>query len=353
MPPAEVVPEPQSPLPSQPATAAARGLTRKIMASVLVGALVFFGLALYSDLPRLRAAAMHFEPSALGAGLFLALGNYVLRIIRWQYYLKRVHVHIPLGESALVFLSGFVMSVTPGKVGEVFKSLLLADSRGVAFTRTAPIVVAERLTDLIALVLLTALGALTFRSGVPIAVGGSIVVGLMVLVASHRGLGLWLLSVCERLPLVNRIAGRLREAHHSLLQLTRTGPMLAATSLSFVAWGMECGTMYFIARGFHGVMMELDAATFAYAASTIVGALAMMPGGLGVTEVGMTGLVQNLGGPSMTPAIASATTILVRVATLWFAVAVGAIALAAHKLLYQKSAHTSAAPPDGLNDTQT
>ena len=71
-----------------------------------------------------------------------------------------------------------------------------------------------------------------------------------------------------------------------------------------------------------------DASFFAYSASTIAGALAMMPGGLGVTEAGMTGLIQALSGGAIEATAASAATILTRLATLWWAVVVGAIALA-------------------------
>ena len=327
-------------------------LGRKIVLSALLGALVFLGLALYSDLPKLRAAALDFAPPAFVWGLSLVAINYAIRIIRWQFFLKQLGIALPWLESSLLFLSGFVMSVTPGKVGEVFKSLLLLESRRVSFARTAPIVIAERLTDLMALVFLTALGCLAFPSGTPIALGGGLAVALMVLVASHRGIGEWLLALCDRLPLVQRLSSRLREAHEALLALTRASIMVPATALSLVGWAMECGTMYIIVHGFRGVTMGLEAATFAYSASTIVGALAMMPGGLGVTEVGMTGLVQSMGGEGMTAAVAAATTILVRVATLWFAVLLGFASLALHRM--HSARHTLAplgtgnsAPPSG------
>ena len=96
--------------------------------------------------------------------------------------------------------------------------------------------------------------------------------------------------------------------------------------------------------------MSWDGATFAYAASTLAGAMAMMPGGLGVTEVGMTALLQTLGGPSMHPAVATATTMLVRIATLWFAVAIGLLALALHRARRPRvalpRAGEGAAPPN-------
>jgi uncharacterized protein (TIRG00374 family) len=233
------------------------------------------------------------------------------------------------------------MSVTPGKVGEVFKSLLLFESRGVSIARTAPIVIAERLTDLVALVLLTALGALAFEHGVLVASFGAVLVTGMVVVFAYRPLGEAILRFGERIGPIAKIMHKLHEAYESLLTMLRPGPLFFGTLLAFVAWALECAALWAIVRGFPGLEMAWDAATFAYAASTIVGALAMLPGGLGVTEAGMTGLLQTLGGAAMTKEVATAATILVRVATLWFAVAIGLVALAMFRM-QQRRALTAA-----------
>ena len=68
-------------------------------------------------------------------------------------------------DSLLVFLSGFVLTITPGKVGEVFKSAVLAKTHGVPAERTAPIVVAERLTDAIGVIVADRLGSGAFAGG--------------------------------------------------------------------------------------------------------------------------------------------------------------------------------------------
>jgi glycosyltransferase 2 family protein len=320
-----------SALPPDTATMA-RGLTRKVMLAALLGGLVFAVLALYGDVRQLRHAVHSVAPAAVLTGFILAAGNYGLRIWRWQYYLRCIGVTIPLFESSIVFLSGFVMSVTPGKVGEVFKSLLLYESRGISMIRTAPIVIAERLTDLIALVLLTALGSLAFEHGVVIAGAGAVLVALMVAMCSYRPFGELCIGLLERIPALSKVGLKLREAYDSLLTMLRPGPLLVGTFIAFCAWALECGSLYAIVRGFPGVALDWDAATFAYSASTIVGALAMLPGGLGVTEAGMTGLLEALGGPAMTKAIATTATILCRLATLWFAVAIGWVALSVYRL---------------------
>jgi uncharacterized membrane protein YbhN (UPF0104 family) len=306
-------------------------LGRKIVVAALLAALVWAGLALYGDVRELRRTVRSFAPGAFAAALALVASNYGLRIARWQYYLRRIGVRIPIGESSLVFLSGLVMSVSPGKIGEVFKSLLLYDARGIPIVRTAPIVIAERLTDLIALVLLTSAGALAFEHGVAVAAASAAVVAGLLVVCAYRPLGHAILRGLDRIPGLQRISPRLRDAYEALLELTRPAPLLAGSAIGLVGWGLECIALYAIAHGFEGVSMTLSAAAFTYSASTIAGALAMLPGGLGVTEVGMTTLLRLLGGAAVRPATATATTMLVRIATLWFGVAVGAVALALYR----------------------
>jgi uncharacterized protein (TIRG00374 family) len=311
----------------------ASGLGRKVLLAMILAALVYAGLALHGDLQKLRGAASTFAPAAFALGLALAAGNYGLRIVRWQYYLKHIGVEVPLGESSVVFLSGFAMSVTPGKVGEVFKSLLLYESRRTAIARTAPIVVAERLTDLIALVLLISIGSMAFDGGVVVAASSALLVAGLIGVCAYRPLGRWLLSWTDRLPLIGRISHKLHEAYDSLLEMTRPKPLLVGSLIALLAWGLECCSLFVIVHGFPGVALSWDAAVFAYAASTMAGALAMMPGGLGVTEVGMAALLEALGHSTIRPAVATATTILVRIATLWFAVVIGFAALGVHRAM--------------------
>lgn len=318
---------------------------RKVVLASVVGALLYAGLALYGDVQKLGDDVRELDWTAFGIGVLLVLGNYGLRIVRWHYYLGRIGVVVPWLESSLVFLCGFVMSVTPGKLGEVFKSVLLYESRGVAPTRTAPVVIAERLTDLIALVILVAVASLVFEHGAVIAATAALVVAGLVAVCAYQPLGNLLLDIASRLGPLAKISGRLREAYASLWEMTRPAPLLIGTLIGVAGWGLECVCMWEIAGGFPGVQLDLVGATFAYSASTLVGALAMMPGGLGVTEVGMATLLGELGGGTISASVASATTILVRLATLWLAVVVGVIALAIYRRLYDvKPAPASTLP---------
>jgi glycosyltransferase 2 family protein len=312
------------------AGAAENRLGRRLFAATVLGLAVFAALSFYGDVRELGLSLRGFHWSSFVVGLALATANYVLRFGRWQYYLARVDVHPPLADSARVFVAGFVMSITPGKVGEVWKSVLLHECQGIPVERTAPIVFAERLTDLFALVILAALGSLVFEEGAKIAFAGGLAVFALWAVCAFRPVGELCLRLCERLPLLRRITPRLRDAYESLRSLLGPGALLAATAIATLSWLLECVTLMVIARGF-GVDLGLIESTFAYSAPTIVGALAMMPGGLGVTEAGMTGVLTAIGGTGMSPAVATGITMLVRIATLWWAVLLGFVALALHR----------------------
>ena len=307
------------------------GLLRRVALVTVFGVLVFAALGIYGDAQALAGQLGRYRWSAFGLGLLLATLNYGLRWLRWELYLRVLGIgDVPWRSSLRIFVAGFVMSVTPGKVGEVLKSVLLDESHGVPVARSAPIVVAERLTDLLGLSLLTALGALSVSGGGPAALLGVGLVVALWLAVAVRPLGELALRIAAALPGLGRLGPGLREAYESLRVLVRPGPFAASTGLSLLAWGLECVSLFVILQGFEapGEVTLLEA-TFAYGAPTIVGAVALLPGGVGLTEAGMTGTLMAVGVRDVS--VATAATILCRLATLWWAVVLGVFAYVAHR----------------------
>jgi uncharacterized protein (TIRG00374 family) len=313
---------------SDGAAPAARGslAVRRVLVAMLLAVVVYGGFAVWRGLGKMGDELARFHWWAFGAAAALAFGNYMVRGLKWEFYLARLGIRgVGKLDSLLTFLSGFVLTVTPGKVGEVFKSLVLFQTHGVAVARTAPIVVAERVTDVIGVVLLIVLGSLGFSGGLLWAGLGAAAVAVLLVVVSHRGLSIRLIGVVERLPgPFKRIGPKLHEAYDSLATLVKPANLLVPTLLSVVAWALECTALWVILRGFEQET-PYDLATFFYATSTLAGALVPVPGGLGVTETSLQGQLQELGHVGATTA--TAAMILVRFATLWFAVLVGFVAL--------------------------
>lgn len=306
-------------------------LTRNLLLSLLLGTLLLVGLALYADVRDLSASVLTFDWAWLPVVLALTLGNYALRFAKWHAYLGCLDLAVPKGPSLVIFLSGLLLSVTPGKLGELLKSALLKESYGVAVTTSAPIVFAERLTDFLALLLLTLFGVMSSGYGATVIVATGATMGAILVFLASRRLSLGTIRLIERLPAVGRVAHKLEELYESVSRLIRPGPLVWTTLLSTVGWFLECVGFWLVLNGFPGVSAELGQATFIYAFATIFGAVTMLPGGLFATEGSMVGLLQEVFRIVPQRAVASAATLLIRFCTLWFAVIVGAIAFAFYR----------------------
>ena len=98
---------------------------------------------------------------------------------------------------------------------------------------------------------------------------------------------------------------------------------MKSTLYSVSAWIIESIAVYFVFRGF-GIDLSFPIILLIFTASSIAGAVSMLPGGIGVTEGGMVGLLL-LQGIDYTTSFSAV--LLVRIVTLWFSVIIGLFAL--------------------------
>jgi glycosyltransferase 2 family protein len=303
-------------------------LRQKIVLSLAFAALVYLVLTLYADAPKLAEALARWDWQWLPFTLIAVVVNYGVRFLRWHYYLRVIGIHaVPWRPSLLIFFSGFSLTMVPGKLGELLKSVLLKSHYNIPISYSASIVAAERLTDVMGMTLLAAVGISIFPMGMPVLI--VTLVGLIIVVAvmQSRTIAERLIGLFARVPGIGRFANLARNMYESAFLMLRLGPLVVAVGLAAIAWFGECLALFLILRGF-GLPNTSDvllAATFIYASASLFGAVTFMPGGLGATEGSMTSLLQLLVGASAT--VAAAATLLVRVCTLWFAIVLGGIAL--------------------------
>lgn len=300
---------------------------RRFLVALLFGVLVYGVFVVLSGYRALASVLQSYHWWAFGAALGLSSLNYVLRFLKWEYYLARLEVrHVPKLDSFLVFLSGFALTVTPGKVGEVFKSAVLQETHGVPMARTAPIVVAERLTDVIAIVVLIAAGSTGFTGGAPWAIAGAICVAIgLTLILWRAPLDRALAAMDGKADWRGRLAPKARQSVDSLRVLASPSTLVIPTLLSIVGWGLEGFSLWLIIGGFD-ISVPVPLAVFFYATATLAGALIPVPGGLGVSEAILQSQLVQIGG---TPeAVATGAMLMIRFSTLWWAVVVGFTSLA-------------------------
>lgn len=298
---------------------------RQILMVVILVVLLLASAGLYGDVSTLLATARDFGWWVAVPSLALAFLNYMIRFGKWHYFLHASELPIPVRISFPVFLAGLSMSVTPGKVGEVLKCYLLKQISDSPASRTFPVVLAERLTDLLAVVLLAAYGVTSLGVGFDVLAVAVGMCGIIVMLAVWRRGFRWVLGLASWIPMVRRRRDELLSMQESLARMVGWKPMLAGTTISVVAWFAECVAFYLI-LGAAGSSVSLANAVFAYSLGTVAGAVTMLPGGLVATEASMVGLLERvLGCCSASQAITAV--LVVRLCTLWFSVVVGAIAL--------------------------
>lgn len=300
---------------------------RRLIIALLLGVAIYGAFVVVTGLRTLGDALRDFSWWTFGVALVLSSLNYCIRFFKWQYYLALLGIRgVPAGDSFLVFLSGFVLTVTPGKVGEVFKSAVLMKTHGVDAARTAPIIVAERLTDVIAIVVLVFLGSLGFSGGFFWAAAGlfAVVLGLTLILWDAPADRLFS-AIRSRGGRLGAVLPRLETARESLRTVAQPRTLALPTLLSLLGWGAEGLGLWVLLNGFSQTVSGL-LATFFYATATLAGALVPMPGGLGVAETIMQTQLVNIG--HVDAGAATGAMLLIRFATLWWAVIVGFGALA-------------------------
>ena len=299
-------------------------LKRNLGLTLALGAGVYLILAVLSDLDRLGEALNNFNYALIPAILGLVSLSYVGRFLRWLYYLRVLKVTVPLGVNAAIFAAGLSMTISPGKLGEVLKSVFVRRVSGVPIARTAPAVVAERATDGTGMVAWGFLGAFALGLSPRTMLVFLTVAVFGIAVLRSKRLSLLAERLLSRLPLVGPFSLHLRDFHNASNELLGPGPLVVGTIISFVAWGFECLGVYLCAVGL-GADLGFLTVVFVFAVSSLLGVLSMLPGGIGAVEAGLALQFVHVGGLSL--GLAGALTLVIRLATLWFATLVGIVGL--------------------------
>ncbi|MEQ1565005.1 MAG: lysylphosphatidylglycerol synthase transmembrane domain-containing protein [Myxococcota bacterium] len=292
--------------------------------AVALAVLMYVAYGLWTGLSATGAELARFNWPLYLPVLALTGVNYGLRYVKWAYLLDLLGVRVPRRANAWIFASGLAMVISPGKAGELVKPYLVNVVTGAPMMRTVPALFVERGSDGLAVVMLAAVGVSTYYSEATSLIWITLgVCAAMVVALSIRPLMLGILGLLSKVPGLGRVGDRLLEMYEATYVCLRPVPLAITMVVSLVAWLAECVGYWLI---FHGMNVEasLDGATFLYAFATVFGAPS--PGGMGMADAalveGASKVIPGITGPQ-----AVAASILVRIATLWFGVLVGAVAL--------------------------
>lgn len=319
-----------------------RRAQRWIAVALAASAVLYVGYGVYSGWHETSEALQRFTWWLAVPILLTTLGNYGLRYAKWDYLLRRMGVRVQHRDNLQIYAIGLLMTLSPAKVGEIVKPYLVRRVAGTSMRRTLPVLAAERATDAIAVLLLAAIGVGTYASeqtGVVLLSLATVLGGLAILFVAP--LAELVFRTAERVRPLAGLVGQARELYTTLRSCLSPVPLLYTLGLSVVAWWLECVGMWLVLQGF-GLEVDLGAATFIYAFATGIGAVS--PGGVGVADAGLIEGIHRLI-PGTPAGVATAAALIVRVATLWFGVLLGAIALSRVDRLSETPAEEEPALP--------
>jgi uncharacterized membrane protein YbhN (UPF0104 family) len=309
---------------------------KAVTVSIVLAATAYLCTVLWAGRAGVMAAIGGVGMGTLAIVLGLSLTNYAVRFVRWRYYLHKLGYALPVTPDLLIYIGGFALTTTPGKAGELARSLWLRPY-GVLPNRSIAAFFAERLQDFVAVLLLSSLGLSLYPGGrwLLLAALGLLVLALAVIYIPGGGYAMTRWSGKSRVgAIILRLTPILAHARDCLAPI----PLLVGLVAGIAAWSAESWG-FAIVLGALGHPLPLPTAFSIYAFSMLAGAVSFLPGGLGGSEAAMILLLRLAGVPV---GIAVSGTLLIRLATLWFAVLLGIIAL---------SIRTQRAPSDASAST--
>ena len=236
----------------------------------------------------------------LVAFLIYYLG-FPLRGFRWTKLLHGAGYRVKASDATeILFLSWFVNCIVPAKLGDLYRAYLLKLNSPVSATKTLGTVFMERMLDLIAIAALgVAAGYIRFRGSLNdlpqtvqavFAMGAIVVVVLIVALVVMRNFGRKVVGI---LPLPDRVVelyDRFEEGVFGSVGL-RGLPWLGL--LTGLIWATEALRLYFVVRalGFGDVDLGLSGAMFVALIGSLLTAVPLTPGGLGLVDAGMLGVL--------------------------------------------------------------
>lgn len=294
---------------------------------IVMAMVIYAGFTAYSGGEDVLQAVSSLSVSVWLVILSLSLLNYLLRYWRWHLYISHTNPKaLSHAKHLAIYIAGFAFTMTPGKTGEAMRTLYLKQY-GVKHDVSLGVFFVERLMDLLTILLLAAVG-LSFLgndSAVYAGWGTLAVIAAIILFIKLPKQRFFEMKLFHALP--SRLQKSLLFMDQMLLKandLLSFKFFAVGLFIGVLAWGLEGYGLLLVMDDFAIAQSTILMAITIYAAGVLLGAVSFLPGGLGGTEAAMIFMLAKIGFdvPS-----ATAMTFICRLATLWFAVLLGLVAM--------------------------
>ena len=299
--------------------------TKRTISIIIISALFYTIFTLITDIQKISnefaSIDIFYIPLILGFH-FLAMG---IRSIRQKVFFDSLNIKLSTKQNIKLYFAGMSLMVTPGGSGELIKNRILKEKFGHSYTKTIPVLLAEKYHNMLSVIPILFF-FLLFKESYEILIITSIIAVILFcifLIVKNQKLCLNTMSKIPRKWILKEIPDNTSSFYDSLLILFKGKTLFSGLSIGIIAWLADAVAIYFCFLAFD-LNFDFIYTTLTNFAPMIVGTILFIPGGLGVLELGMTGLLLQSG---IMISTASALVLFIRFMITWSSVIVGIFAL--------------------------
>jgi len=292
---------------------------------ILISVVGIYAIFLFiSDYNIISEKISSFKINYLPLILFFVSASWIPLIIKWHFLLKNSEVDIPLTKSIAIFFSGVAFEITPGQIGALIKSQILKTSYNIPRTKTVPIVIVEKVYDLIGAILASVIGIIILGMEIYLIAIAISVLAFIFFFMYHKPASELFFNRITKLKFFSKYIENISGFYETVQKSTNVRAATICILLALAYWFMVSAAAYYTLISFDVNIVDYLKVLAIYSTSTLLGAISFIPAGIGITEGSIAGLF-TLNGIDVSTALILA--VMIRIFTLWYSVSVGFIAL--------------------------
>ena len=292
---------------------------------ILVAVVGIYAIFLFvSDYNIISEKISNFKINYLPLILFFVSASWIPLIIKWHFLLKNSEVDVPLTKSIAVFFSGVAFEITPGQIGALIKSQILKTSYNIPRTKTVPIVIVEKVYDLIGAILASVIGIIILGMEIYLIAIAISVLAFIFFFMYYKPASELFFNRITKLKFFSKHIENISGFYEIVQKSTNVRAATICILLALAYWFMVSAAAYYTLISFDVNILDYLKVLAIYSTSTLLGAISFIPAGIGITEGSIAGLFTLNGIDGSTALILA---VMIRIFTLWYSVSVGFIAL--------------------------
>ena len=292
---------------------------------ILIAVIGIYAIFLFmSDYNIISEKISNFQINYLPLILFFVSLSWIPLIIKWHLLLKNCEIHIPLKKTIAVFFAGVAFEITPGQIGSLIKSQILKTSSNIPRAKTVPIIVAEKVYDLISAIIASVIGIIILGMEFHFIIIAVSALALIFFFMYHKRSSKLFFNRVTKLRFFSKHVENLSEFYEILQKSTTVKIATICTLLGVVYWFIISTAAYYTLLAFDVNVLDYLTILAIYTTSILLGAISFVPAGIGITEGSIVALFTLNGIDVSTALILS---VMIRILNLWYSVGVGFILL--------------------------